>query len=77
MLPEQSGERQLKTVKAKSGRDTFCDTPIAKGKVTFPDKLAGRANTNFDMYSGYVNISSSPDYLFYWFFGTQVCNYYI
>lgn len=23
------------------------------------------------MYSGYVNITSAPDYYFYWFFGTQ------
>lgn len=53
------------------GRDQFCDDPVAKAKVELPDSLAGRANTNFDMYSGYVNISSAPDYLFYWFFGTQ------
>ena len=60
------------SVTSRNLRDSFCDSPVSKGKVTFPDKLAGRANTNFDMYSGYVNISDSPDYLFYWFFGTQV-----
>jgi cathepsin A (carboxypeptidase C) len=44
---------------------------VSKGKVQFPDSIAGRANINFDMYSGYVNITSAPDYLFYWFFSTQ------
>jgi carboxypeptidase C (cathepsin A) len=39
--------------------------------VNFPDTLAGRAKINFPMYSGYVNISTAPDYLFYWFFGSQ------
>jgi carboxypeptidase C (cathepsin A) len=52
-------------------KDTFCTTPVSKEKVVFPDSLIGRAKVNFDMYSGYVNISSSPDYYFYWFFGTQ------
>lgn len=44
---------------------------MSKEKVVFPDSLAGRARINFDMYSGYVNITSAPDYYFYWFFGTQ------
>lgn len=55
----------------KVKRDTFCSTPVTKGKVEFPDSLAGRGQINFDMYSGYVNISTAPDYLFYWFFSTQ------
>lgn len=33
--------------------------------------MVGRAKINFDMYSGYVNVSSAPDYLFYWYFSTQ------
>jgi len=52
-------------------KDTFCSEPVSKGKVQFPDSIAGRAKINFDMYSGYVNVSSAPDYLFYWFFSTQ------
>ena len=44
---------------------------MSKEKVVFPDSLAGRARINFDMYSGYVNITSAPDYYFYWFFGSQ------
>ena len=80
MLPNEDIERHLKATNTKAGHDTFCDTPIAKGKVTFPDKLAGRANTKFDMYSGYVNIYTENEFnrqkdLFYWFFGTQVFNH--
>jgi carboxypeptidase C (cathepsin A) len=56
---------------SKVGKDSFCETPVTKGKVTFPDSLVGRAQINFDMYSGYVNISTAPDYLFYWFFSAQ------
>eukprot|EP01038_Epipyxis_sp_PR26KG_P004157 gene4157-5921_t len=58
-------------LRSKNGKDQFCSTPISKGKVIFPDSIAGRAKVSFDMYSGYVNISSSPDYLFYWYFSTQ------
>ena len=54
--------------------DKFCTTPVSKSKVNFSDKLIGRANVNFDMYSGYVNVTSVPDYLFYWFFGTKDLN---
>ena len=54
-----------------SKKDTFCSSPVAKEKVVFPETLIGRANVNFDMYSGYVNVSSAPDYLFYWFFSTK------
>ena len=50
---------------------TFCSNPVTKGAVKFPDSIAGRGKINFDMYSGYVQISTAPDYLFYWFFGTQ------
>jgi carboxypeptidase C (cathepsin A) len=46
---------------------------VAKQKVVFPDSLAGRANTKFDMYSGYVNVTSQ-DWLFYWFFGAADLN---
>lgn len=50
---------------------SYCPSPAAKAKVVFPDSLAGRAKVNFEMYSGYINVTSAPDYLFYWFFGTQ------
>lgn len=53
-------------------KDSFCSNPVAKGKVEFPNSIGGRAKQNFDMYSGYVNVTDAPDYLFYWFFGTQV-----
>lgn len=51
----------------------YCDAPVAKAPVTFPDSIIGRAlsASKFEMYSGYVKISDSPDYLFYWFFSTQ------
>ena len=52
-------------------KDSFCSDPVSKAKVEFPDNLVGRAQINFDMYSGYVNISTAPDYLFYWFFSSQ------
>ena len=35
--------------------------------MVFPDSLAGRTTQNYDMYSGYVNITKD-DWLFYWFF---------
>ena len=57
-------------VSSKSN-DQFCSDPIKKGKVEFPDSVAGRTNIDFEMYSGYVGISDAPDYLFYWFFGTK------
>jgi carboxypeptidase C (cathepsin A) len=70
--PQTPGERNLEEAYgAKVQKDSFCSTPVTKGKVEFPDSLVGRAQINFDMYSGYVNISSSPDYLFYWFFSSQ------
>ncbi len=65
--PEEWKESAALTQK----RDSFCTNPVSKEKVVFPEKLAGRARVNFDMYSGYVNITSAPDYYFYWFFGTQ------
>lgn len=55
----------------ESRKDNFCSSPTPKSKVVFPDSVAGRARINFDMYSGYVNVTSAPDYLFYWFFGAQ------
>ena len=39
-------------------KDSFCDTPIAKQKVEFPESLIGRAHVDFDMFSGYVNYLS-------------------
>jgi carboxypeptidase C (cathepsin A) len=55
----------------QSGKDNFCASPVSKEKVVFPDSVAGRAKINYDMYSGYVNVTNAPDYLFYWFFGAQ------
>ena len=52
-----------------TAKESYCQTPIAKAKVEFPESLAGRANINYDMYSGYINVTSE-DWLFYWFFGT-------
>jgi carboxypeptidase C (cathepsin A) len=67
-VPQVSNLRKLKSDVSTS----FCSTPVAKGKVNFPDQMVGRSsNSNFDMYSGYVNISTAPDYLFYWFFSTK------
>lgn len=59
--------------KAESSVSTssFCSSPVQKGKVSFPSSIVGRAKINFEMYSGYVNISAAPDYLFYWFFSSQ------
>ena len=72
---DQSTERNLEEVYgSKVKKDSFCSTPVTKGKVNFPDSLIGRAQVNFDMYSGYVNVSSAPDYLFYWFFSSQDAN---
>jgi len=51
--------------------DEFCSSPVSKGRVIFPESIIGRVDVNFDMYSGYVNVSAAPDYLFYWFFSTQ------
>lgn len=50
-------------------KDTFCSTPVVKEKVVFPDSLAGRAKIDYEMYSGYINVTSE-DFLFYWFFET-------
>ncbi len=58
-----------KTQRSTASADTFCSNPVAKQKVAFPESLAGRTNTPFDMYSGYVNVTDQ-DWLFYWFFGT-------
>ena len=54
-----------------SHRYEYCDDPKRKEEVVFPDSIIGRASATFDMYSGYINVTNSPDYLFYWFFGTQ------
>lgn len=55
----------------KSRQDTFCEKPVSKEKVIFPDSLAGRAHITYDIYSGYVPVSTSPDYLYYLFYGTK------
>jgi hypothetical protein len=69
MIPvnEENHHREL----YDSKKDTFCTSPVAKAPVVFPESLIGRAKVNFDMYSGYVNVSSAPDYLFYWYFSSQ------
>lgn len=52
-------------------QETFCSTPIEKSKVNFPESIIGRAPVLFDMYSGYVNVTTQ-DWLFYWLFETAV-----
>lgn len=71
MLRPDDRQRLEEAYGNKVKKDSFCSNPVPKGKVQFPDSLVGRAQINFDMYSGYVNISSAPDYLFYWFFSAQ------
>jgi len=44
----------------------YCTTPVQKAAVVFPDSLDGRAPHKFNMFSGYVNVTSQ-DWLFYWF----------
>ncbi len=63
--------RFLAEVAANNGRDTFCSNPTPKAKVNFPDKFIGRAKVEFEMYSGYINVTTAPDYLFYWFFSSR------
>ena len=54
-------------------KDATCsETPSPKTKVEFPDSIAGRSiASTFEMYTGYINVTTAPDYLFYWFFGAQ------
>jgi hypothetical protein len=43
----------------KPGAKSTCTTtPVAKKQVVFPDSLAGRTTQNYDMYSGYVNVTT-------------------
>jgi carboxypeptidase C (cathepsin A) len=51
----------------KLSRDAWCDEPIKKNTVNFPESIIGRADVNFDMHSGYVNVTAN-DFLFYWHF---------
>jgi cathepsin A (carboxypeptidase C) len=54
--------------RVRSGND-FCTMPVVKERVAFPASVAGRATVDYEMYSGYINVTSE-DWLFYWFFGT-------
>jgi carboxypeptidase C (cathepsin A) len=45
----------------------WCANPVKKGKVVFPEPLVGRAQVDFEMYAGYVNVTQA-DYLYYWYF---------
>jgi len=47
-----------------------CDAPVARAPVAFPEDMFIGGPGNFDMYSGYVNVTSE-DYLFYWLFEAQ------
>ena len=62
MLMDQAGDSSIP-------KNDFCSSPVVKEKVQFPDSLAGRATIDYEMYSGYINVTSE-DWLFYWFFGT-------
>lgn len=55
--------------------DNYCDAPIAKAKVKFPEAIAGRSKyaNQYDMFSGYVNVTEQ-DWLFYWFFESTASN---
>ena len=48
----------------------WCDSPVKKAPVKFPESIVGRADINFDMNSGYVNVTDH-DFLYYWQMGTQ------
>jgi hypothetical protein len=37
---------------SRDRRDQFCESPVAKEKVSFPESIIGRGKVNFDMYSG-------------------------
>lgn len=52
-------------------RASCSDTPSPKRKVQFPDSLAGRSiASQMEMYTGYIEVTAAPDYLFYWFYPT-------
>lgn len=70
LRPEKRLELSRRSLSEKQSYK-YCDSPITRGKVEFPDSIIGRAKHDFDMYSGYINITESPDYLFYWLFETQ------
>lgn len=53
-----STPRSLKTT-------AWCESPIKKAPVNFPESLVGRADVTFDMFSGYVNVTKN-DFLYYW-----------
>mmetsp|Transcript_37263 Transcript_37263/g.48193 ORF Transcript_37263/g.48193 Transcript_37263/m.48193 type:complete len:471 (+) Transcript_37263:18-1430(+) len=59
--------KDLRWLEDFSDSVTYCDEPVVKEQVIFPDSLAGRTNQNYDMFSGYINITEQ-DWLFYWFF---------
>lgn len=67
-LDSEETTRELRARHGRSKGYAYCDAPVAKAKVEFPESLAGRVNTSkFDSYSGYVNVTEE-DWLFYWFF---------
>jgi carboxypeptidase C (cathepsin A) len=49
--------------------EDFCASPIPKAPMVFPESIIGRANTDFEMMSGYVNVTSE-DWLYYLYYGT-------
>lgn len=56
--------REIALTSSPGGGANWCDEPVRKGKVNFPESIIGRAEINFDSYSGYVNVTAH-DYLFY------------
>lgn len=58
MKLERGLEDSASFVRELLGRDSFCSSPAAKEKVSFSDKFVGRAKVDFDMYSGYVNVTT-------------------
>ena len=68
VLDVDTTSRSLKE-KPTASSVSWCESPIPKGRVEFPEQMIGRAEINFDMYSGYVNVTEH-DFLYYWLTGT-------
>ena len=64
-MPPRVNEGDLHT--PRIGASLPCDAPVGRANVTFGDDLVGRAQHDFGMWSGYVNVTEE-DYLFYWMF---------
>jgi carboxypeptidase C (cathepsin A) len=59
------GQQELLKSPLKDDGSDWCENPIAKAEVKFNSNVIGRAQIDFDMHSGYVNVTQH-DWLFYW-----------